>query len=216
MGLAQELVNAFVLGSAASPDPGTAPARRFVALDRDGTIIVERHYLSDPAQVELLPGATQGLRQLQDMGLGLVVITNQSGIGRGFFDGARLALIHQRMCVLLEAEGVHLDGIYFCPHTPEAGCTCRKPGTGLIELAAKELDFWPETSFVIGDQPCDIELGQRIGATTFLVRTGYGAQVAFAAAVAPDYVVDNIWRAAQIIQELPTEYRRKAKGAART
>jgi histidinol phosphatase-like enzyme len=106
------------------------------------------------------------------------------------------------MCVLLEAEGVHLDGIYFCPHTPEAGCTCRKPGTGLLELAAQELGFWPETSFVIGDQPSDMELGQRVGATTLLVRTGYGAQVAEQGTTTPDYIVADFLEAAQVIQLL--------------
>ena len=84
--------------------------RRFVVLDRDGTIIVEGQYLSDHRQVELIPGAASGLRQLSEMGLGLVVITNQSAVARGFFDQARLDLIHQRLCELFEAEGVHLDG----------------------------------------------------------------------------------------------------------
>ena len=93
--------------------------QRFVILDRDGTIIVERCYLSDPAQVELIPGAGAALRQLSEIGLGLVVITNQSGIGRGYFDRSRLDLIHRRLCELLEAEGVRLDGIYTCPHVPE-------------------------------------------------------------------------------------------------
>jgi D-glycero-D-manno-heptose 1,7-bisphosphate phosphatase len=90
--------------------------RRFAVLDRDGTIIVERHYLSDASQVELIPGVAGGLRHLREMGLGLIVITNQSGIGRGFFDQARLDLIHQRLRELLQAEGVNLDDIYSCPH----------------------------------------------------------------------------------------------------
>lgn len=176
--------------------------RRFVILDRDGTIIVERHYLSDPRQVELLPGVARGLRQLRDMGLGLVMITNQSAVGRGFFDQTRLDLIHQRLGELLRAEGVHLDGIYFCPHLPEDDCPCRKPRAGLVDRAAKELDFNPQASFVIGDKVCDIELGRRLGATTFLVRTGYGAQVAADPSVAPDYVLDGVWEAAQIIQRI--------------
>ena len=174
--------------------------RRFVVLDRDGTIIVERQYLSDPRQVELIPGAASGLRQLSEMGLGLVVITNQSAVGRGFFDQARLDLIHQRLCELLNAEGVHLDGIYVCPHTPEDACPCRKPRPGLLELAAQELGFDPQACFVVGDKACDIELGQRVGATTFLARTGYGAQVAAESTVTPDYVVDDLWDAAQIIE----------------
>lgn len=174
--------------------------RPFVVLDRDGTMIVERHYLSDPGQVELVPGAARSLRQLRDMGLGLVVITNQSAIGRGFFDEARLALIHQRLRELLGAEGVQLDGIYFCPHTPQDDCLCRKPRTRLLELAAKELDFEPQACFVVGDKACDIELGQRVGATTLLVRTGYGDQVAEEGTATPNYIVSDLLEAAQVIQ----------------
>ena len=188
--------------------------RRFVVLDRDGTIIVERHYLSDPCQVELIPGVASGLRQLGKMKLGLVVITNQSALGRGFFDKTRLGLIHQRLCELLEAEGVYLSGIYSCPHMPEDDCLCRKPRPGLLKLAAKELDFDPQASFVIGDKACDIELGQRVGATTFLVRTGYGAQVAADTMVTPDYVVDSLWEAAQVIQRILAADERTVKDEA--
>jgi D-glycero-D-manno-heptose 1,7-bisphosphate phosphatase len=176
--------------------------RRFVILDRDGTIIVERHYLSDPQQVELLPNAANGLRHMREMKLGLVVITNQSAIGRGFFDEARLNRIHERLDGLLEIEGISLDALYFCPHTPEDDCACRKPRPGLIEVAAADLNFDPRDCFVIGDKPCDIELGQRVGATTFLVRTGYGAQVVSDPMITPDYVVDDLWAAAQIIQQV--------------
>lgn len=176
--------------------------RRFVLLDRDGTIIVERHYLSDPCQVELLPGVAWGLKQLSRTGLGLVVITNQSGIGRGLFDERRLNLIHQRLYKLLAAEEVQLDGIYFCPHIPEDHCACRKPQPGLIQRAAKELDFDPRTAFVIGDKPCDIELGQQVEARTFLVRTGYGAQVAAEGLVTPDYVANDVREAARLIKLL--------------
>jgi D-glycero-D-manno-heptose 1,7-bisphosphate phosphatase len=176
--------------------------RRFVVLDRDGTIIVERNYLSDPRQVELISGAASGLRQLREMGLGLVVITNQSAVGRGFFEEARLDLIHQRLKELLVAEGVHLDGIYVCPHRPEEDCLCRKPRPGLLELAAQGLDFDPQACFVIGDKVCDIELGQTVGATTFLVRTGYGARVAMERATQADYVVEDLLEAAHLIQRL--------------
>jgi D-glycero-D-manno-heptose 1,7-bisphosphate phosphatase len=175
---------------------------RFVALDRDGTIIVERHYLSDPDLVELLPGAASGLRQLRELGLGLVVVTNQSPIGRGYFDETRLELIHQRLVELLAAEGVELDGVYFCPHMPDDNCSCRKPRPGMLKLAAQELNFEPQGCFVIGDNICDIELGQRVGATTFLVRTGYGAQVAAESVASPDYVVDDLQDAAQVIERL--------------
>jgi D-glycero-D-manno-heptose 1,7-bisphosphate phosphatase len=142
------------------------------------------------------------------MGLGLVVVTNQSGIGRGFFNTTRLALIHQRLCALLAEEGIQLDGIYYCPHTPEDDCGCRKPRTGLLEWAAQDLGFDPGATFVIGDKLCDIELGQRVGATTFLVRTGYGAKVSTDAMARPDYIVDGVWEAAQVIEGLLGDERR--------
>lgn len=190
--------------------------KRFVLLDRDGTIIKERHYLSDPQQVELLAGAASGLRQMQEMGLGAIAVTNQSGIGRGFFDEKRLWEIHQRMLELLTAESVFLEDIYFCPHTPADNCSCRKPLSGLVEQAAEKYGFNPQDSFVIGDKPCDIELGQRVGAITFLVRTGYGAEVAANQTVAPDYVVDDLLEAARIIERLiPLETREIVNNAAR-
>lgn len=176
--------------------------RRFVVLDRDGTIIVERHHLTDPEAVELIPGVAAGLRRLHALGLGLAVVTNQSVIGRGLLDEAVLAKIHARMADLLAAEGVTLDAVYFCPHAPDDGCACRKPLPGLLQQAAREWAFDPGRCFVIGDKPCDIELGQQCGATTFLARTGYGEQVAASGAVAADYVVADVAAAAEIIARL--------------
>ena len=176
--------------------------RRFVLLDRDGTIIVARHYLSDPQQVEMIPGSVEGLRLLSQLGLGLAVVTNQSGVARGFFDQPRLDLIHDRMCRLLAAEGVGFDGIYSCPHTPEDNCGCRKPLPGLVEKAARELCFEPREAFVIGDNICDIELGRAVGATTLLVRTGYGSRVAADAQTRPDYVINDLEEAASVIERI--------------
>jgi D-glycero-D-manno-heptose 1,7-bisphosphate phosphatase len=176
--------------------------RRFVVLDRDGTVVVERNYLSDPAQLELLPGAAAGLRQLGGLGLGLVIISNQSGVGRGYFDEARLSLIHQRLQSLLGAEGVRLDGIYYCPHLPEDDCGCRKPRPGLLRRAGQQLRFDPRDSFVIGDKACDVELGRAVGATTLLVRTGYGAQFAADPRLGADFVVDDMEQAAAVIEGL--------------
>ncbi len=177
-------------------------SRRYVLLDRDGTVIVERSYLSDPDQVALIPGAVEGLRTLSRMGLGLLIVTNQSGIGRGYFDEARLAEIHQRMCEMLADRGVALDGIYVCPHTPEDGCACRKPETGLITKAAAQHGFEPAEAFVVGDKASDVALGQRVGACTFLVRTGYGAQHEATERARPDYVVDDFLEATRIIGRL--------------
>lgn len=173
--------------------------RRFVVLDRDGTIIEEVSYLADPKQIALIRGAGKALRDLSGMDFGLVVITNQSAVGRGFFDEAQLARIHDRFLEMLRAEEICLDGLYFCPHTPEDRCLCRKPHTGLIQKASAELGFDLSSSIVIGDKVSDIEMGRRVGALTMLVRTGYGAQVAAEQKVAPDYIVDDLPGAVEVI-----------------
>jgi len=176
--------------------------RRFVVLDRDGTMIAERHYLSDPEQVELLPGAAEGLRRMVALRLGLIVVTNQSGIARGYFDLERVDAIHQRMRTLLAAEHVLLDGIYVCPHGPDDDCACRKPRAGLLLEAAAKFNFEPRECFVVGDKPCDIELGQGVGATTILVRTGYGREYESAGQLRPDHIVDDLCAAAELIAAL--------------
>ena len=181
---------------------------QFVILDRDGTIVVERHYLATPEDVELLPQTVAGLRLLKTLGLGLIVITNQSALGRGFLKKEKLDSIHHRMNELLESNGITVDGIYVCPHTPEDSCMCRKPQTGLIDQAGKDFDLDPTACVVIGDKESDIELGRRIGAITILVRTGYGADVAKRGSVEPNYVVDGLWDAALVVQNLITKKER--------
>jgi D-glycero-D-manno-heptose 1,7-bisphosphate phosphatase len=176
--------------------------RRFVLLDRDGTINQDCDYLSDPEQVRLLPGASAALRELQQMGLGLVVITNQSGIGRGYFDESRLRLIHNRLAELLAIDGVKLDGMYFCPHRPDDDCSCRKPKTVLAERASAELGFDLPTSFIIGDKRSDIEMGRNIGATTLLVCTGYGNQQRLEPEYQPNYVARDLQHAVRIIRQI--------------
>jgi histidinol-phosphate phosphatase family protein len=167
-------------------------------LDRDGTVIAEKHYLCDPAGVELLPGAAAGLRHLRELGYRLVLVTNQSGIGRGYFTQADVDAVHARLGTLLAAEAVSLDGIYVCPHRPEDHCACRKPATGLVERACADLDLDPAASVVIGDKACDIDLGHRCRMTTILVRTGYGAtETCQAHAVAANLTAAAAWVAGQ-------------------
>ena len=115
--------------------------RRFVLLDRDGTINAEREYLSEPDGVLLLPGAAEGLRLLSGFGLGLVVVTNQAGVGRGYYTMAQAQAVSDRLAGLLDQEGVTLDGVYMCPHAPDAGCACRKPAIGMVEQASRDLGF---------------------------------------------------------------------------
>ncbi len=177
---------------------------RFVLLDRDGTIIEHVHYLSDPEDVKLIAGVVAALEKMSKLGFGLIVLTNQSPIGRSLFSEDRLAEINLRLVNLLREEGVELNAIYYCPHLPEDKCICRKPEVGMVSMAVDQFGFDPKESFVIGDKQCDIELGQRVGATTILVRTGYGAEEEKKLIVPADYVVNDLAEAAQIIEGLVT------------
>jgi D,D-heptose 1,7-bisphosphate phosphatase len=152
-------------------------SRPAVFLDRDGTIILEREYLSDPEGVELLPGVIQALRVLRDAGFALVVVTNQSGIARGLYSETDYHRVAARLERLLSEQGVGPDLTLFCPHHPDVGgaCRCRKPGTGMHEAATRELGLDPERSFFVGDKPSDVEAGVRMGGRGVLVLTGHGA-----------------------------------------
>lgn len=174
--------------------------KRYVLLDRDGTIIVDKHYLHDPDGVELLPGAAEGLRRIQDLGFGLAVLTNQSGVGRGYYDVESINACNDRMKELLTPHGVVIDGVYYCPHAPEDSCQCRKPATGMMEQAARELDFEPSESYMIGDKKADMGVGRNTGATTILVRTGKGADQEAKCADMADHVADDLLQAALFIE----------------
>lgn len=181
---------------------GPETGHRAVFLDRDGTVIKEQNYLHDPDGVELLPGAAEGLRQMQALGLLLVLVTNQSGVGRGYFGRDAVERVHGRLLELLEAQGVDLDAIYLCPHTPDEACSCRKPLPGLILRASTDLGIDPAQSFVIGDKPCDVDLGLVVNATTFLVTTGYGAGHAAGCGCRAHHVVGSLLEAARRIEPI--------------
>ncbi len=175
----------------------TAVPRPAIFLDRDGTLIEEVGYLSDPDHVRLLPGVARALARLKAAGFALVVISNQAGVGRGRFPLARVHEVMARMRRLLRAEGVELDAIYFCPHAPDAGCGCRKPGTELIERAADDLLLRARGSAMIGDKALDVETGKRAGMRGVLVETGYGKEeaatlAARGAETAPDPVIPDL------------------------
>lgn len=171
--------------------------RRFVAIDRDGTLNVEKHYLSDPDQLELVPGAGAAIAKLNRAGWGVVVVTNQSGIARGYFTMETLGTIHKRLEELLALDGAHIDGIEICPHGPEDQCDCRKPLPGMIESAARRFGFDPTQAFVIGDKAADVDMGLAVGATAILVRTGYGRKVE--ATTKAHFVVDDLPAAIDIV-----------------
>lgn len=175
---------------------------RLVLIDRDGTINVEKHYLSSPEQIELLPQAAEGIKLLNEIGLRVVVVTNQSGVGRGFFDLHKLEEINNHLQEVLKNEGAGVDAIYFCPHLPEDACNCRKPLTEMADRAARDFNAELSESFVIGDKVADIELGKNIGASTILVRTGYGKIAEQEKEPKPHYIVENLFEAACLIKEI--------------
>ena len=177
-------------------------SRRAVLLDRDGTIIVEKNYLGSAEGVELLPGAAQALRSLHDAGFLLIVITNQSGIGRGMFSVEAMTAVNDEIQRQLRADQVQIDAFYHCPHAPDDVCECRKPAPSLAWQAARDFGFDPAQSFVIGDKGSDIELGRAIGAGTILVRTGYGRQHE-ESGVRADVIADDLAAAAASILSAP-------------
>jgi len=150
-----------------------------ILLDRDGTLIEERHYLRDPDLVALMPGVAAPMRRLMELGCAFYLASNQSGIGRGFFRVEDYHQVHARLVELLLAEGVTLGGAAFCPHAPEDGCACRKPRTGLWRELAQAFGLRPEKTVMIGDKMADIRFGKAIGcAKTVLVLTGHGLDAA--------------------------------------
>ncbi len=174
--------------------------KKAIFLDRDGTIVVERDYIRDPKQVELIPGAGEAINGFHSLGFLAVLVTNQSAVARGYITEERLIEINKRMESLLSQEGAFLDAIYFCPHHPDDGCYCRKPMPGLLKRAYKDLNIDRGGSFVIGDMDCDIGLGKREGIKTILVLTGHGRETL--KKTEPDYVVDNILEAGRLLEKI--------------
>jgi D-glycero-D-manno-heptose 1,7-bisphosphate phosphatase len=142
-----------------------------VFLDRDGTVIVDRGYLSDPAGVELIPGVAEALRRLRAAQLELIFVSNQSGIGRGLMTREQSDAVHHRTVELLAAEGIAILGSYICPHAPWDHCECRKPSTVLLRQAAQEYDIDFHRSFMVGDKKTDADTGHAAGCRTVLYAT---------------------------------------------
>jgi D-glycero-D-manno-heptose 1,7-bisphosphate phosphatase len=149
-----------------------APAEGWtIFLDRDGTVIYDTEYPSDPQHVRLLPGAGEALAQLQQQGFHLILISNQSGIGRGLITEDQALQVHRQVLASLAQCGVWIDAAYYCRHGPEEGCICRKPMPGLLLRAAAELGLDLSRAFMIGDKSSDIEAGRRAGCRTILLTT---------------------------------------------
>lgn len=174
-----------------------------VFLDRDGTLIEEVGYLSDPGKLRALPGAFEAMSRLSREGLTIAVVSNQAGLAKAKFGEAEFRAVHEAFVDLFRARGVRFDAVEYCPHHPEgsvaryrAACECRKPGTGMAERVLSRLCIpaaWPR--YMVGDKMGDIVMGKRLGARTLLVETGYGRQERFAGerdGIHPDAVVPGI------------------------
>ncbi len=181
-----------------------APAGRekAVFLDRDGVINEEVNYLCRPEDFRLIPGAAAAIRLLRKHGWRVIVVTNQSGVTRGYYTEADVAAIHECMRRDLARARTGVDGVYFCPHHPDEGCACRKPGTALFAQAAADFALDLTASYYVGDKLTDLLPGKALGGHTVLVLTGYGQQeqkLAHEQGFRPDYVVDDLYGAARWI-----------------
>lgn len=178
----------------------TPPLRPAVFVDRDGTLIVERDYLADPAGVRLVDEAVEALGSLRDAGFALVVVTNQSGIARGLYRLEDYHAVAQRLDAVLGLAGVPMDGTYFCPHHPDytGPCSCRKPGVGMYVQAAGELGLDLQASWYVGDKITDVLPALALGGQGILVRSGYGRDLE-ASAPRGVTVVDDLSAASGLI-----------------
>lgn len=187
-----------------------------VFLDRDGTVNEEVGYLCDLDNLRLIPGAGAAIKRLNEAGLKVVLVTNQSGVARGYFPEALVHETHERLDRMLRKEGARIDAVYYCPHHPTEGnsrytmiCDCRKPGTGLIDRAARDLALDVKRSYVVGDKWSDVELGQRAGAHSILVQSGFApddpGNVRPENLREPDFVAHTITEAAEWIVRRTSE-----------
>jgi D-glycero-D-manno-heptose 1,7-bisphosphate phosphatase len=172
------------------------PERRAVFLDRDGTLMRETNYCGDPAMVEAFPGAAEALHCLRTAGWLTVVITNQSGIGRGYFTVANYEAVNAELFRQLDHTP---DGVYFCADHPDTATPRRKPGPGMIEEAARDLGIAVGRSWMIGDKDVDVACGRAAGCRSILVLTGYGADHR---ACGADLVVSSLAEAAERVLAL--------------
>jgi D-glycero-D-manno-heptose 1,7-bisphosphate phosphatase len=172
----------------------TKAKHRAVFLDRDGTLMKDVDYCSDPKDVQVLDGVPEALRRLKNGGYKLVVITNQSGIGRGYFNEEQYQAVEDELGRQI-GDGL-IEATCYCPHLPQERCSCRKPSPEMVVRAARDYALDLAQSFFVGDKLSDIECGRKAGVKTILVRTGYGKDTDSSLA---DFVAEDLTKAADLI-----------------
>ena len=168
---------------------------RAVFLDRDGTMAKDVHYCRRPEDFKLFPNTAKAIKLLNEHGFKVIVVTNQSGIARGYFTEETLAQIHEKMKSDLAKEGAWIDGIYYCPHHPDDNCDCRKPKPKLVLQAVGGRDIELKHSFVVGDLEMDVGLGKAVGCKTILLRDSPQEDMS----ISPDYIVSDLLEATQLV-----------------
>lgn len=179
-----------------------------VFIDRDGTINVDVDFLSSPSQLQLIPRSAEAIRELNDLGIAVVVITNQSGIARGLYTEDDLRRVHEAMDSELKKFGATVLEYLYCPHHPEEGlppyrieCECRKPKPGMLKQAKQKYGFSLTRSFVVGDKCIDVQTGKAVGAVAIQVATGYGEREKQLCGNERDYYASDLYDAVQFIKQ---------------
>jgi D-glycero-D-manno-heptose 1,7-bisphosphate phosphatase len=171
-------------------------------MDRDGTVSEEIGYMYDAGLYKPFSYAGPAIRKINDSDMKAVLITNQSGVGRGYFEEAMVHRVHDILHAELARHGARLDAVYYCPHRPDAGCDCRKPEPGMLRQAEKDLNIDLAGSYVIGDKQVDVETAYAVGAKSILVLTGYGQEEREAHRAdpyQPHFVAENLMEAVDVI-----------------
>lgn len=195
-----------------APRDGGRKLRPVIFLDRDGTVTDEVGYINHISRAKIYPYAPEAIRLLKSTGLPVIIVTNQSGVGRGYFTEEIVNQVHRMVQDALQAAGTSVDAFYFCPHHPSAAiekyrqqCGCRKPGTGMPEQAAEQFGIDLAASYVVGDTYRDMQMGFNIGARTILLMTGYGrGEYEYRRQSwprMPDLIAENLLEAARLVLE---------------
>lgn len=169
---------------------------KYIFIDRDGVIICDKNYIYKIEDMEFLPGAVAGMKKIKDMGFQFIIISNQAGIARKIFTEKDAKIFNKELAKRLKKHGILIAACYYCPHHPEytGECSCRKPKTGMVEMAAKDFGIILSQSIFIGDKDCDIKLGKNCNGTTILINNGQ-----YKTADSPDFIIKDLNEAAEII-----------------